>query len=286
MKSYFSRFLHHTMSYLGGKPDTSSSLSYSDLIGVSRSNQVANLSNLDHRVKPDGDIEEVDTRVKPDGDSVCAGRSMVEMLGVLAIIGVLSVGAIAGYGKAMEKYKINKMIGDYNMFIGGLMEYYYSFNDEPTYTALSSAITKINLLPANWKFLKGQGSNGKDVIADSYGNWINPFIGASKRNDNSHVIVVDIMLGGLSKNENNQMVSSAFAGNTCFEIFKGLVLPLREHLLVGYVYREGASEQIEYYGDDYCGGENACLSSMSLEDVKNICDSCDKNRRCNITIAF
>ena len=29
------------------------------------------------------------------------GRSMVEMLGVLAIIGVLSVGGIAGYSKAM-----------------------------------------------------------------------------------------------------------------------------------------------------------------------------------------
>jgi len=36
------------------------------------------------------------------------GRSMVEMLGVLAIIGVLSVGAIAGYQKAMFKYKLNK----------------------------------------------------------------------------------------------------------------------------------------------------------------------------------
>ena len=210
-----------------------------------------------------------------------AGRSMVEMLGVLAIIGVLSVGAIAGYSKAMEKYKINKMINDYNMFIGGLMEYYYSFNNEPTYTTLNNAITKVNLLPANWKFL-----NGQDVIADGYGNWINSFVGASKRNDNSHVLVVDIMLGGLSKNENNQMVSSAFAGNTCFEIFKGLVLPLREHLLVGYVYRNGASKQIQYYGDKYCGDEKACLSSMSLEDVKSICDSCDKNRRCNVTIAF
>ena len=30
------------------------------------------------------------------------GRSMIEMLGVLAIIGVLSVGGIAGYSKAME----------------------------------------------------------------------------------------------------------------------------------------------------------------------------------------
>ena len=36
------------------------------------------------------------------------GRSMVEMLGVLAIIGVLSVGGIAGYSKAMTKFKITK----------------------------------------------------------------------------------------------------------------------------------------------------------------------------------
>ena len=36
------------------------------------------------------------------------GRSMVEMLGVLAIIGVLSVGGIAGYTMAMNKYKANE----------------------------------------------------------------------------------------------------------------------------------------------------------------------------------
>ena len=39
-----------------------------------------------------------------------SGRSMIEMLGVLAIIGVLSVGGIAGYSKAMEKWKIIKTI--------------------------------------------------------------------------------------------------------------------------------------------------------------------------------
>lgn len=38
------------------------------------------------------------------------GRSMIEMLGVLAIIGVLSVGGIAGYSKAMLQYKVNKTI--------------------------------------------------------------------------------------------------------------------------------------------------------------------------------
>ena len=39
-----------------------------------------------------------------------SGRSMVEMLGVLAIIGVLSVGGIAGYTMAMNRYRANDVI--------------------------------------------------------------------------------------------------------------------------------------------------------------------------------
>lgn len=38
------------------------------------------------------------------------GRSMVEMLGVLAIIGVLSAAGLAGYSKAMAKHKMNQTI--------------------------------------------------------------------------------------------------------------------------------------------------------------------------------
>ena len=38
------------------------------------------------------------------------GRSMVEMLGVLAIIGVLSIGGIAGYTMAMNRYRANEII--------------------------------------------------------------------------------------------------------------------------------------------------------------------------------
>ena len=43
------------------------------------------------------------------------GRSMVEMLGVLAIIGVLSVGGIYGYTVAMNKYKANEIVQVGNM---------------------------------------------------------------------------------------------------------------------------------------------------------------------------
>ena len=44
-----------------------------------------------------------------------SGRSMVEMLGVLAIIGVLSVGGIAGYSMAMTKFKITKTMDQVQM---------------------------------------------------------------------------------------------------------------------------------------------------------------------------
>ena len=43
-----------------------------------------------------------------DGRVVQCGRSMIEMLGVLAIIGVLSVGGIAGYSKAMMMWESNQ----------------------------------------------------------------------------------------------------------------------------------------------------------------------------------
>lgn len=39
-----------------------------------------------------------------------SGRSMVEMLGVLAIIGVLSIGGITGYRYAMQKINENKLL--------------------------------------------------------------------------------------------------------------------------------------------------------------------------------
>ena len=52
------------------------------------------------------------------------GRSMIEMLGVLAIIGVLSVGGIAGYSKAMMKYKINKTIEQITLISGNVRSFF------------------------------------------------------------------------------------------------------------------------------------------------------------------
>ena len=45
-----------------------------------------------------------------------SGRSMVEMLGVLAIIGVLSIGGIAGYTLSMRRYRANQVLDAINKY--------------------------------------------------------------------------------------------------------------------------------------------------------------------------
>ena len=47
---------------------------------------------------------------------------MIEMLGVLAIIAVLTVGGIAGYSKAMKKYQANKVVGEITQVLANLKE--------------------------------------------------------------------------------------------------------------------------------------------------------------------
>ena len=57
------------------------------------------------------DVYKKRTRAKRRQEDVrLSGRSMVEMLGVLAIIGVIPVRAISRYSKTMKKYQINKFV--------------------------------------------------------------------------------------------------------------------------------------------------------------------------------
>ena len=74
------------------------------------------------------------------------GRSMIEMLGVLAIVGVLSVGGIAGYSKAMNKFKTNKVIDQVNMISTNIRTLYSS---QRTYNGLDNKLAvKIGAIPS------------------------------------------------------------------------------------------------------------------------------------------
>ncbi|MBQ8661775.1 MAG: hypothetical protein IJ482_05575 [Alphaproteobacteria bacterium] len=76
-----------------------------------------------------------------------SGRSMVEMLGVLAIIGVLSVGGISGYSKAMAKFKLTKAQDQLTML---LMNIRTAYATSPSYAGLDAkAAVDYNLAPSD-----------------------------------------------------------------------------------------------------------------------------------------
>ena len=50
------------------------------------------------------------------------GRSMIEMLGVLAIIGVLSIGGLLGYRRAVNNHQANVILDDVSRFAFVILE--------------------------------------------------------------------------------------------------------------------------------------------------------------------
>lgn len=80
-----------------------------------------------------------------------SGRSMVEMLGVLAIIGVLSIGGIAGYSKAMAKFRVNKTLDQISMLVMNIRSLYsgnINYNGLKDKVAIQMGIIPKDMLPA------------------------------------------------------------------------------------------------------------------------------------------
>ncbi len=75
-----------------------------------------------------------------------SGRSMVEMLGVLAIIGVLSAGGLAGYSKAMFKHKLNNTMDQITMLVTNIRTMY---GTQGSYAGLSNyEAYRLGIVPA------------------------------------------------------------------------------------------------------------------------------------------
>lgn len=73
-----------------------------------------------------------------------SGRSMVEMLGVLAIVGVLSIGGIMGYSYAMDKYRANETVNDLNIIYMNHLNELQSLTDAEDLTAYGGVISEEN----------------------------------------------------------------------------------------------------------------------------------------------
>ena len=64
------------------------------------------------------------------------GRSMTEMLGVLAVLGVLSIGGVQGYRYAMNKYHSNEVINELNLLNAQLAVFMSGIHDDETVMSL------------------------------------------------------------------------------------------------------------------------------------------------------
>ncbi len=83
------------------------------------------------------------------------GRSMIEMLGVLAIIGVLSIGGIAGYTKAMIMWRSNVQRNMLSELISEIIRFKSNFSNdynEAGEVDLTSLFGEMGLLPEGTKY--------------------------------------------------------------------------------------------------------------------------------------
>ncbi len=205
--------------------------------------------------------------------AVSAGRSMIEMLGVLAIIGVLSVGGIAGYSKAMEKFKVNKIIEEYTYFITGLIEHlpdYEKLNSNGSQLYLTEFAIAANLTPTTW-------SNSGLTLIDSQNHWVWPFV------RNGHLVfeigIIDQQKGIILPDKTNL--------EYCRALYNNVMKPLHSALYYVSFYRHTVASDYAYYGDNYCGGENKCLNELTLNKIDEMCKSCtDKSPWCHIVMTF
>ena len=194
-----------------------------------------------------------------------SGRSMIEMLGVLAIIGVLSVGGIAGYSKAMEQYKINKAIDGYSHILFGITEHLQYIKKQKNGTHFNEFFRNINLLPPEWPYLH-----------DNLGNYFNIYL---RSND----LVFDMYLGGWVTNEDGKSVSANFSHSLCEKFVQNIATPLHSSLKYVLIFPIA----VAFYGDSYCNGaDKKCFNQLSLSDINKYCSGCAKDDACAVVLTF
>ena len=210
------------------------------------------------------------------------GRSMIEMLGVLAIIGVLSVGGIAGYSKAMEKFKITKVIEEYSYLIYGLLEHLDEIQKMSKPSAKKYDIIELRdalqLVPKTWTVQRLNEHDVNYYYLDPNQNWVSIF-------SRNNLLVFDIVIGGVTTDENKKEVAANFSANFCVELLNNIAFPLHSNLNRLYLYKSKGGGK-SFYGDNYCKNNKICISSLTIAKMREVCSACSGTEMCAVTLEF
>ena len=200
------------------------------------------------------------------------GRSMVEMLGVLAIIGVLSIGAISGYSTAMERYKLNKYADNYNYFFNELLTHKDGMisHDTVNKTQLNAVINKLGLAV--------DFDHDYYYFYDNLGGYFSVYTRSSR-------FVMDYHLENRSAAEAGDY---SFHTDVCKNMIMNVLKPLHEAIIAVKLYRTGDEGfgDFAFQGDSVCTAGTNCLYSVTLQQADNFCAQCLSNQWCIISISF
>ena len=186
-----------------------------------------------------------------------AGRSMVEMLGVLAIIGVLSIGAISGYSKAMMKYKLNKQAEQLNTVINTIARNVHSFDNIHASGGNTPDLTqyfiKMGEIPTemvqNTGFLK-------DVFGLQWASFIN--------STDTHIFLEGIAPILKTKSADN------------LAICQNVILTAKENADSIWDFitasKDGTTNTGRLFGNEECLAGRRCLKDATLDDIYSICN--------------
>ena len=205
------------------------------------------------------------------------GRSMVEMLGVLAIIGVLSVGAIAGYSKAMFKYKLNKQAESFNMLLNTAIQLQPDL-DRTVKTGESFSTNffyKAGFIPDGMTY---KNDHIYDVFMGTYEIMYYSSISQTGNHYTEYLIQYNIERSGNSATSrsieicrNMLTVAKENAGNLPF-------IQLRS----GNSATSGGFDESRIYGDKECLQSLTCLRNMGVKDMDDFCSSCNSENWCAV----
>ena len=205
----------------------------------------------------------------------------MEMLGVLAIVGILSVGAISGYSKAMMRYKLNKQSEQLTQLLNALYRYKSEWKfDGQTRIDLIPYYEKLGEIPKEMLKDSSSNSNGK-IIYDIFNS------------------AIQIRTNGTWSLGHEIILSYQIDNNNSFDIClntANIGKQFREHVLYLAVTKttsNSSSNQFDtkYFGDYYCKDAiddnlGKCINDLTMENISKQCEFCKGSTGCSFRFMF
>ena len=184
-----------------------------------------------------------------------SGRSMIEMLGVLAIIGVLTVGSITGYSRAMRRHLLNKQREQISYILSAIETHHDMIN-----------INTPNLPEHFTSVLKTFGWIPEEMIKDDSG-----YISDTFKNKI-----------GFYKWPSYMGLEVSLQTPNTYEQCTNLYQVMKQYH--AFLWSTSVAKKNDgsykygnniYYGDQYCTGNSKCIRNLTPANISQLCQVCN-----------